>query len=432
MTILKNIRLGLLHMAVAITFVAINGVLNRVMIHELGILATVVAILVVLPYVFSPAQIWVGQYSDTHPLFGYRRTPYIALGLVLCIVGMKLTPFAALAMADNFGLGFAVGIFAFGLWGVGYNLAVVSYLSLASDMSEESQRSRTIAVMWFMMIVSIIISAIIMGRALEPYSEAQLLRVFSWAGVAALLIAAIGLIGLEPRHVEYTSQTRHSQQAAIRAVLSNPQARLFFVYLILMLVAILGQDILLEPFGAHAFGMTVEQTTQLTALWGGTTLLSLLAYGFVLSRWMNKKQGATLGGVIATLGLLLIGLSGTLHLEMIFQPGIAILGFGTGIATATNLGLMLDMTTAEQAGLFIGAWGVADALSRGLGMFFGGTIRDLVAFAASDVTLGYVVVFYLEAGCLIASLMLLSQIDVSRFRSRQPNLVELAALTADA
>lgn len=432
MTILKNIRLGLLHMAVAITFVAINGVLNRVMIHELGILATVVAILVVLPYVFSPAQIWVGQYSDTHPLFGYRRTPYIALGLVLCIVGMKLTPFAALAMADNFGLGFAVGVFAFGLWGVGYNLAVVSYLSLASDMSEESQRSRTIAVMWFMMIVSIIISAIIMGRALEPYSEAQLLRVFSWAGVAALLIAAIGLIGLEPRHVEYTSQTRHSQQAAIRAVLSNPQARLFFVYLILMLVAILGQDILLEPFGAHAFGMTVEQTTQLTALWGGTTLLSLLAYGFVLSRWMNKKQGATLGGVIATLGLLLIGLSGTLHLEMIFQPGIAILGFGTGIATATNLGLMLDMTTAEQAGLFIGAWGVADALSRGLGMFFGGTIRDLVAFAASDVTLGYVVVFYLEAGCLIASLMLLSQIDVSRFRNRQPNLVELAALTADA
>ncbi|MCB0155254.1 MAG: MFS transporter, partial [Anaerolineae bacterium] len=313
-----------------------------------------------------------------------------------------------------------------------YNLAVVSYLSLASDMSEESQRSRTIAVMWFMMIVSIIISAIIMGRALEPYSEAQLLRVFSWAGVAAILIAAIGLIGLEPRHVEYTGQTRHSQQAAIRAVLSNPQARLFFVYLILMLVAILGQDILLEPFGAHAFGMTVEQTTQLTALWGGTTLLSLLAYGFGLSRWMTKKQGATLGGVIATVGLLLIGLSGTLHLEMIFQPGIAILGFGTGIATATNLGLMLDMTTAEQAGLFIGAWGVADALSRGLGMFFGGTIRDLVAFAANDVTLGYVVVFYLEAGCLIASLMLLSQIDVSRFRSRQPNLVELAALTADA
>lgn len=432
MTIIKNMRLGLLHMAVAITFVAINGVLNRVMIHELGILSTIVAILVVLPYILSPAQVWIGQYSDTHPLFGYRRTPYIALGLVLCIIGMKLTPFAALSMADNFALGFSIGVCAFGLWGIGYNLAVVSYLSLASDMSEESQRSRTIAVMWFMMIVSIIISAIIMGRALEPYSEAELIRVFSWAGLVALVIAAIGLIGLEPRHIEHTAQTRHSQQAAIRAVINNPQARLFFVYLILMLLAILGQDILLEPFGAHAFGMTVEETTQLTALWGSTTLIALLAYGFLLSRWMTKKQGATLGGVVATLGLLLIGLSGSLQMALLFKPGIAILGFGTGIATSTNLALMLDMTTPEQAGLFIGAWGVADAMSRGAGMLLGGTVRDLVTFATNNATLGYVSVFYIEAGCLIISLILLSQIDVSRFRNRQPNLVELAALTADA
>ena len=35
----------------------------------------------------------------------------------------------------------------------GYNIAVVSYLSLASDLSTDQQRSRTIAIMWFMMIV---------------------------------------------------------------------------------------------------------------------------------------------------------------------------------------------------------------------------------------------------------------------------------------
>lgn len=432
MTIFKNIRLGLLHVAVGITFVAIYGVLNRVMIHDLGILSTVVAVLVVLPYLLSPAQVWIGQYSDTHPLFGYRRTPYIVLGMFLCIAGMNLTPMAALTMAENFTTGFGLGIVAFGLWGIGYNLAVVSYLSLASDMSEESQRSRTIAVMWFMMIVSIIVTAIVLGRSLEPYSEAQLIRVFGLAGLVALIIAALGLVGLEPRQKIHVAQTRHSQQEAIRAVVNNPQARLFFIYLILMLAAILGQDILLEPFGAHAFELTVQQTTQLTALWGGTTLVALLAYGFILSRWLNKKQGAALGGVIATVGLLVIGLSGSLEWELLFRPGIAILGFGTGIATSTNLALMLDMTTAEQAGLFIGAWGVADAVSRGLGLFLGSTVRDLVTFASSNATLGYVVVFYLEAGCLLASLLLLSQIDVARFRSRQPDLIELAALSADA
>ena len=57
MGIIKNIRLGFVHIAVTLTFVLINGVLNRIMIHDLGIAATLVAILVVLPYVFSPVQI---------------------------------------------------------------------------------------------------------------------------------------------------------------------------------------------------------------------------------------------------------------------------------------------------------------------------------------------------------------------------------------
>jgi len=431
-TIIKNIRLGLLHVAVAITFVAINGVLNRIMIHDLRILSTIVAGLVVFPYLLSPAQVWIGQYSDTHPLWGYRRTPYILFGLVLCIGGTVLTPFAALLLAENFVGGLGVGVVAFGLWGFGYNLAVVSYLSLASDLSTEAQRSRTIAVMWFMMITSIIISAITLGRALEPYSEAQLIRVFASACGVALAIGVIGLIGLEPRKRRLTVQSRASQRAALQAVLNNRQARRFFVYLILMLVAILGQDVLLEPFGAHAFGMSVEETTQLTALWGSATLVALLVYGFGLSRIMAKKTGAVLGGSLATVGLLLIAFSGILANAALFQPGIAILGLGTGIATATNLGLMLDMTTAEQAGLFIGAWGVADAMSRGLGILLGGVVRDLVTLTTGNLDLGYILVFLIEAGLLVVSMVLLHQINVTEFRTNQPSLVELAALTGDA
>ena len=432
MTILKNIRLGLLHVAVAISFVAINGVLNRVMIHDLGLLTTLVAGLIILPYVLSPAQVWIGQYSDTHPIFGYRRTPYILLGMVLCMGGMVLTPFAALQMAENLTTGILLGVVAFGAWGFGYNLAVVSYLSLASDLSEEDQRSRTIAVMWFMMIASIIASAIIIGSLLEPYSEAQLIRVFFGAAGVALLLTLIGIVGLEERVTEITRQERESQSAAISAVLNNPQARIFFIYLVLMLCAILGQDVLLEPFGAHAFNMTVEETTQLTALWGGTTLVALLTYGFLLSRWMSKKTGAMLGGTIATIGLILIAMSGTSsEMAVVFQPGIAILGFGTGIATSTNLALMLDMTTAEQAGLFIGAWGVADAASRGVGMLLGSIVRDVVTVVSGNITLGYVTVFLIQASFLLISLLILTQINVVSFRKVQPSLVELAAMAGD-
>ena len=453
MPILKNIRLGLLHVAVAITFVLINGILNRVMFHDLQILASVVAVLVVLPYLFSPIQVWIGQYSDTHPILGYRRTPYIALGLLLCIGGAVVTPHVALLMADNFMLGLLLGVLAFGTWGFGFNLAVVAYLSLASDMSTERQRSRTIAIMWFMMIISVILTAIVSSRALEPYSDAQLISVFRMGGLIALGLAALGLVGLEPRIADfklqiadwasngaepnlqstiYNLQSRASRRAAIRAVIDNPQARRFFIYLILLLAAILGQDILLEPYGAQEFGMSVRQTTQLTATWGSMTLIALLLWGFLLSRWMSEKTGALIGALIATAGLLLIAASGLLDREALFVPGVAALGFGTGIATATNLALMLDMTTPEQVGLFIGAWGLADALARGAGMLLGGVLRDIVSGATGSPSSGYITVFLIEAIMLAGSLLLLRALDVSAFRSRQPTLTELVALAGDA
>jgi BCD family chlorophyll transporter-like MFS transporter len=452
MSIFKNIRLGLLHVAVAITFVLINGILNRVMIHDLQILASVVAVLVVLPYLLSPLQVWIGQYSDTHPIMGYRRTPYIALGLLLCIGGALGTPHVALLMAGDFGLGLLLGVLAFGAWGLGFNLAVVAYLSLASDLSDEQHRSRTVAIMWFMMLASVIITAISSSRALEPYSDAQLIHVFRIGGLVALGLGAIGLIGLEPRIVDfrlqivdwdatsaepnlkstiYNLQSRASQRAAIRAVIGNPQARGFFIYLILLLAAILGQDILLEPYGAQVFDMTVRQTTQLTAIWGSMTLIALLLWGLLLSRWLSKKTGALIGALIATAGLLLIAASGLLDLEALFVPGIAALGFGTGIATSANLALMLDMTTPEQVGLFIGAWGLADALARGAGMLLGGVVRDLVSGATGNPSSGYITVFLIEAIMLAGSLLLLRAIDVSAFRSRQPTLTELLALTGD-
>jgi BCD family chlorophyll transporter-like MFS transporter len=433
MTLFKNIRLGLLHVAIAMTFVLINSVLNRIMIHDLNILASVVAVLVVLPYVLSPAQVWIGQYSDTHPLFGYRRTPYIALGTLLAITGAALAPHAALALAREPLIGVPLAVLLFGMWGVGYNLAVVAYLSLASDMSTEQQRSRTVAIMWFMMIASVIVTAIVVGRALEPYSEERLFTVFLETGGVALALAFAGLIGLEPRQrTTAVIQSRSSQMAALRAVVSNPQARIFFIYLILMLAAILGQDVLLEPFGAKAFGMNVKETTQLTAMWGGATLTALLLYGAVLNRWIDKKRGAMIGGSIAACGFLLIALSGMLAFEAMFIPGILLLGFGTGVATTTNLALMLDMTTAEQVGLFIGAWGVADAAARGVGTLLGGVMRDVIAHMSGSVVSGYISVFLIETVLLGISLVLLQRIDVNEFRSRQPSLTELVAIAGDA
>jgi BCD family chlorophyll transporter-like MFS transporter len=433
MTILRNIRLGMLHMAVAISLVPITGVLNRIMIHELGILASLVAGLIVLPHLLSPIQVLIGQYSDRHPIWGYRRTPYILVGLLFCIGGSAVTPIAALMMAEQFWIGLGFALVAFLIWGIGFNLAVVSYLSLASDLSSAEQRSRTIAVMWFMMLAAVIGTAIITGRALENYSPDLLVQVFFAAGGIALAIGLIGLVGLEPRgQVAPVDADRHSTGASIRAVLANPHARSFFVYLMLVLAAILGQDVLLEPYGAQAFGMSVRETTQLTAVWGGATLFSLLLQGVLFSRFLSKKAGAALGSIFAALGFVLIALSGLFDWQVLFVPGVAVLGFGTGIATVTNLALMLDMTTPESVGLFIGAWGVADAAARGIGNLLAGVVRDITSTLMGSLAGGYVTVFLLEALMLCVSLALLWRFDAEALHNQEHDVATLIAVAGDA
>jgi len=239
----RRLQLGLVHVAVAMTLVPINSTLNRVMIKELGISATLVALFVSLPYLFSPTQMAIGSYADRHPWWGRRRTPYILLGLLLCVGGALLSPYAAFVLAQDWGVGLALCFLAFGAWGMGYNLAAVSYLSLASELSGEQGRARTVATMWFMMIVSIILTAVAVSRFVDPYSPAALIRAFWRVGMTALLLGVIGLVRLEGRFEPGDTQTpeRHSWAALLRLITGNRQATLFFCYLILLLAAILGR-----------------------------------------------------------------------------------------------------------------------------------------------------------------------------------------------
>jgi len=149
---LKRIQISFIHVAVAMTLVPINSTLNRVMIKELALSATLVAVLAVLPYLFAPIQVAIGSYADRHPILGYRRSPYILLGLLLNVAGLAIAPFVVFVMPENFWLGLFLSMLVFGAWGMGYNFAAVSYLSLASEISGEKGRSKTIAVMFFLMI----------------------------------------------------------------------------------------------------------------------------------------------------------------------------------------------------------------------------------------------------------------------------------------
>jgi BCD family chlorophyll transporter-like MFS transporter len=431
---LKRFQLGLIHVAVAMTLVPINSTLNRVMIKELAISATLVAILASLPYLFSPIQVAIGSYSDRHPILGFRRTPYILVGLILCVIGVIASPQVAFLMAENFPLGLLMGVLAFGAWGMGYNLSAVSYLSLASEISAENERGKTIATMWFMMILSIILTAIGLSRMVDPYTPEALISAFGVVAASALVLGLLGLIKLEPRSSRLSSSASEAYtiKQMTSAITTNPVARVFFIYLLLLLAAILGQDVLLEPYGAEAFGMTVTQTTRITSIWGTFVLLAIIVAGLLEGR-VSKRFVAQLGNTGALLGFIVIVISGILISLPVFYTGVILLGIGTGLSTVSNLSLMFDLTMPGMVGLYIGAWGFSNALSRLTGSVLGGVVRDVVTQATGHALSGYLVVFSIEALMLIVATITLYRIDIDAFKRKieEPSFVEKVAMAAE-
>ena len=75
------LRLSLFQVSVGIATVLLVGTLNRVMIVELGVVASLVATMVAIPILLAPLRAVLGFKSDNHKsLIGWKRMPYIWYG----------------------------------------------------------------------------------------------------------------------------------------------------------------------------------------------------------------------------------------------------------------------------------------------------------------------------------------------------------------
>ena len=433
--LIKRLQLSLIHTAVAMTLVPINSTLNRVMIFDIGISKTLFTLLAVFPYLLSPIQVAIGSFSDRHPLFGYHRTPYILAGLILCVSGVAVSPQIAVLISQNFTLGIIVGVLAFGMWGMGYNLSAVSYLSLASELSGEKERGKTIATMFTIMVIGLIATGISLSHMVPTYVPETLTRAFLIVAASALTLGLLGLFKLEPRASGLASTTKsdtYTVKEMTSAITANPVAKIFFVYLLLLLAAILGQDVLLEPFGAQAFGMTLEQTSRIISISSTFTLVAFIIAGFLDGR-VKKKFVAQSGNLGALIGFVVIVISGMIVSRPVFYIGITLLGLGTGLSTIANLSLMFDLTVPEKVGLYIGAWGFSNGLSRLIGLLMAGVVADLATKFTGNALSGYLVVFGIEALMLFVAAIMLYRIDVTAFQKQahEPSFTDKVALAAE-
>jgi BCD family chlorophyll transporter-like MFS transporter len=104
------------------------------------------------------------------------------------------------------------------------------------------------------------------------------------------------------------------------------------------------------------------------------------------------------------------------------------------VAYRTNevIAIYPGMTPEGQTGMYMGAWGIADALSRALGNFLSGFGRDAVTYWLGQPLIGYVSVFFAQALLLGISLWLLQRISETGIDEKKKfNLTESIALAAE-
>ncbi len=424
-------QLALVHVGVSITVVPVTSTLNRILIADLGMSALLVSVLVALPYLLSPLQVILGHWADRHPLGGYHRMPWMVVGGLMASFGSYLTAHAAYWMADNMWVGLPLAVLVFVVWGVGVNVASVSYLSLVSELAHEDWRTRVVSLMWTAMILSTIVVAAGLSVMLEDDSPEALFTAFGAVWLTASVLVVLGSAGVEPHASTRPTPARHSADnplQAYRVVTANPMARRFFVYLVLVLVSIHAQDVLLEPYGAEVLGMPVSMTTRLTSIWGVGVLVSLVG-GLPLVRRWGKKRSANVGAAVAAGAFALIILAGVVGSPAGLMGAVLVLGLGGGLMTVSNLSFMLDMTVAEAAGLYIGAWGVANFAGQALGNVISGLLRDLFFAWTGNPLVGYSAVFGMEILGLLAAIALFRTISVEAFQAQaQATLADVLTL----
>ena len=171
----RLLRLALFQVTVGMALVLMVGTLNRVMIVELKVPASLVAVMLALPLVFAPFRALIGFRSDTfRSALGLRRLPYIWKGTMLQFGGFAIMPFALLVLS-GYGeaadaprwIGLSAAALSFLLVGAGVHMVQTVGLALATDLVPEADQPKVVGLMYVMLLLGMIVSACAYGALLE-------------------------------------------------------------------------------------------------------------------------------------------------------------------------------------------------------------------------------------------------------------------------
>lgn len=416
------LRLALVQACLGSVVVITTSTLNRIMVVELMLPALLPGLLVGLHYAVQMVRPRMGFGADQ----GRRCTPWMVGGMALLSAGGCLAAYATVRMGEQRVLGMALAALAFAMIGVGVSACGTSLLVLLAKRVPDARRAPAATLVWVMMIVGFAVTAVVVGKHLDPYTPERLLTVVCTAAGLAWLLACVGLWGLEGPVPEATAtpsaasgqprpdptagagvtpQARAGFRPALAAVWDEPSARWFTVFVFLSMLAYSSQDLILEPFAGTVFAMTPGQTTQLSGLQHGGVLLGMLCVALVGSAWARGRFGSVqtwmVGGCLASaLAMAGLAMAAGLASDWPLLANVFVLGVANGAFSIAAITTMMRLAAAPQdgrEGTRMGLWGAAQAIAFGLGGLLGTGASDLARWWLAQPSTAYSWVFGMEA-----------------------------------
>jgi BCD family chlorophyll transporter-like MFS transporter len=404
-------RLGLVQTSLGAIVVLTTAALNRVMVIEHALPATIPGALVALHYAVQMLRPRLGHGSDQ----GGRRTPWIIGGMAALGIGGVLAAVATAWMGTALLPGILLAVLAFMLVGLGVGAAGTSLLVLLAARVAPSRKPAAASIVWIMMIAGFVVTTATTGRLLDPYSAERLIGVTASVAAIAFVVSLVAVAGIEgraaARKADAGAQTDFG--AALREVWAEPVARHFTIFVFVSMLAYSAQDLILEPFAGAVFGMTLGESTQLSSIQHGGVLAGMIVIavvGSLVKGSIRALRGWIVCGCLLAFGML-IGLAfahvggGTFPLRTTFF----VLGVANGAFAAAAIAAMMQLVGSGRQGrdgVRMGMFGAAQAIAFGLGGLVGTVILDLGRLATGSVNGGYSVVFLADAALFLVSALL--------------------------
>ena len=417
-------RLGLVQACLGAVVVLMTSTLNRLMVVELSMAATIPGFLVGLHYAVQLSRPKWGLISDLEN----NRTKWINLGMLILGIGANLATLSLVLFLSNPFLAMLLSILAYTLIGLGVGASGTSLLALMAKHTAERRRPAAAMITWLMMIFGIAMTAGVVGILLVPYSFELLLKIVVGLTVLTMIISFAATWKIEKNldEIRQTDEEKAPLLEELKSLWEHSKTRNFTIFVFLSMTAYFMQELILEPYAGIVFQYTPSQTTSLSGMQNGGVFVGMLTVGILatalkfgtLKSWV---QAGCFGSCFMLISIMLLGqINSSLPLEL----AVVGLGFFNGMFAVAAIGSMMSLAgsgSKRREGTRMGLWGAAQAIAAGFGGLLGTILVDLLQVADLSPVNAYGMVFSLEAS-LFALAALLASTSITFNKSYGKNI----------